>query len=656
MSNSSDYQDLVSQIFRKFDQYGLDTLGDHQIDVDLLKALSKLIADRRNASSLLNDEEYLQKKLQSIQTGGEETEEVCYSDDTIKRDILVNMCRALGDDESNETARKDSLFYMYLTFRKYEIVMKEILEGFNCDRKINTRNLDVARVILLVLMFYLNESNMNKVKQVLLKFNAFLTKEIVGFLSLHDIKETMCNYLDREYVDDVLEVRTTQELLQKLQDEMVEIDEQSEEKSEIPRFVCKPFKTNYVRPATKSTPMPSEGEGDQNFVFKANPIPYDILNVDEEEMLRKKEKRLKKREIEARKLLEEANKKQFKCARNIGKKKDTKFDETMKFKAKKIKAKEVQKFPPVEIKTNAAQTLREAANIIKQEDQFEKMIQNLANGSLCSYEYEKYIDELRRQREAEELENIERKKLQALITHEEAILAKKRLIEKNKREKREFCKQWEEYERQMNEMKEKEMEELKLTFFVDTKQREKNIQDKMRDMLDEKCRHVQEENRKVKEDQERKMKELTEEIERKKELVHQIRFLQEIAKINNENRVRFDETEVMNNGFMYEMSLAELKQRLYDMEIEMKEELERRKCEILDEKAKKQKFLEETARLVEDSRNAKREMKNWQKEMKSQTALKKCPSSTANMDLKMKLMQIRQERLAYECQMKCTST
>lgn len=339
MSNSSDYQDLVSQIFRKFDQYGPDTLGDHQIDVDLLKALSKLIADRRNASSLLNDEEYLQKKLQSIQTGGEETEEVCYSDDTIKRDILVNMCRALGDDESNETARKDSLFYMYLTFRKYEIVMKEILEGFNCDRKINTRNLDVARVILLVLMFYLNESNMNKVKQVLLKFNAFLTEEIVGFLSLHDIKETMCKYLDREYVDDVLEVRTTQELLQKLQDEMVEIDEQSEEKSEIPRFVCKPFKTNYVRTATKLTPMPSEGEGDQNFVFKANPIPYDILNVDEEEMLRKKEKRLKKREIEARKLLEEANKKQFKCARNIGKKKDTKFDETMKFKVSKRRLK-----------------------------------------------------------------------------------------------------------------------------------------------------------------------------------------------------------------------------------------------------------------------------------------------------------------------------
>lgn len=290
---------------------------------------------------------------------------------------------------------------------------------------------------------------------------------------------------------------------------------------------------------------------------------------------------------------------------------------------------------------------------MKEEEQFEKMIESLANGSFCKYDYENYLEDLRKQKETEELEKIERKKLETLITHEEAILAKKRLIEKNKMEKDQFCREWEEYEKKMNECKEKEMNELKLRFFIDTKVREKTIQEKMKDIVSKKSKLVQEENRKAKEDQDRRMVELERELIKKKELVCQIRLLQEIAKINNDNRSEFDETECANNGFMYEMSLAELKLRLEKMEIDMKEELERKKEEIMEEKIKKQKMLEDKAKLVEDARTAKRELRECHKKMKTKDVHKgsKC-TRNSNMDLKKKLAQVIQERVEFQASRK----
>lgn len=272
----------------------------------------------------------------------------------------------------------------------------------------------------------------------------------------------------------------------------------------------------------------------------------------------------------------------------------------------------------------------------------------LTNGSLDTYEYENYIEELRKQKEIEELENIERKKLQALITHEEAILARRRLIQNNKREKEEYCKQWEQYESKMNEIREKEMEELKLMFYVETKQRERNIQEKIKQAVDEKSKLVKEEQRKIREDEERRLEEIAEDIERKKELVRRIHLLRELAQLNNACRVVFDENEGNRNGFMYEMSLADLKERLNDMEIEMKEELEQKRQEIIDERKAKQNLLQETLKLVQDTRNAKKERRKMEKEMKMCQKSLISVNENANQDLKLKLAQIRRERIAMQ--------
>lgn len=268
----------------------------------------------------------------------------------------------------------------------------------------------------------------------------------------------------------------------------------------------------------------------------------------------------------------------------------------------------------------------------------------LTSGSLVNFEYENYIEELRKQKEIEELENIERRKLQTLITHEEAILAKKRLIQQNRSDKQEFCKQWEEYEAKMNEIREKEMEELKLQLYIETKQREKHIQERIKNVVDEKSKLVKEEQKKIREDEERRIIEINEDMERKKDLIRRIQFLRELAKLNNACRVVFDEKEGPKNGLMYEMSLAELKTRLRSMELEMKEELERKRLEIVEERKAKQRLLEDTSKLIEDTRNAKREMRKFEKEMK--ISQKISLNTNANMDLKLKLAQIRQERKA----------
>ncbi|KAL1451852.1 hypothetical protein WDU94_006188 [Cyamophila willieti] len=602
--NSEDKRLLESDILRIFDETVTDIIG--QVDVNLLRSLSKLIVERRTASSL-TDEEYLEQKLETVGAGKTAHTN---GDDT---STTAHTCRIIEGDQTNvDMTRKDILFQMYLTFRTYENAIRDIVYEYEGDnRRLDANTLEIARIIIYLLIFHLKHFNINKVKSLLVKFNSSEATNIVKFLSSYDLYKTMCRYFDKEHVVDTLKVKETKKLLPKLKNQL--LPKKVIFIGDTSKSVSRPSKSPTVKPAKPDLCDPcsaNRGGGDQKIVpvIKRKKIQYT-------------------RRVEKKNKTEESGRLDLK-------------------KEMKIKTRKVQNFQPVAVKTNTAQTLREAAIISKEEDRFEKMIQSLTNGSLCSLEYENYIEELRKQKELEELENIERRKLQALITHEEAILAKKRLIEKNKLEKVNFCKEWEEYEKKMNEIREKEMEELKLQLFVETKQREKNIQDKMKNMIDEKAKLVQEDTKKFKEEQDRRMAELCEDLLRKKELVRQIRLLQEIAKMNNENRVVFDETEVMNNGLMQEMSLAELKQRLHDMEIEIKEELEQKKCEIMNEKLKKQKFLEDSAKLVEVTRNAKREIRECQKEMKQncQPTL----SSSANMDLKMKLMQIRQERLALE--------
>lgn len=291
-------EELSEDIFQMFEQ----TLSMEEFlpDAELLALLTQLIVDRRSATSV-TDQVYLDNKLQTVGGG--------------------------SGDESYDTKVKDKLFYMFMTYRKYEAVINEILDDYEDKHKLNNDR-DIARVVVFVLLFQMKKYNLDKLKDNLLEFSTTKTKKLVNFLSSYNVVKTMCKHVDKDYVEKVLKVQETQDVIRQLKKKMFEKKVSFVE--EKPKCVPKPFSTNYVKPEKAKTDPTCEKEEDK-FLFKAKPIPFDILYPDEEEINRQKVEKEIKKEIRARTMLEEANKKMFRCAQTVGLKKELEDEtETMK--------------------------------------------------------------------------------------------------------------------------------------------------------------------------------------------------------------------------------------------------------------------------------------------------------------------------------------
>lgn len=265
----------------------------HQIDVNLLEVLLKLIEDRR-LSIPETDEEYLEKKLQTIPN------------------------EKAKESGSDFDVRKDILFNIYMDFRKYETVVNRITAEYVKTRKI-VRNLDTVRVFILILIVYLDEFSAAHVRDVLLKFNSSLTKSLVKFLFSYDLRKALCRHFDQTYVDEILKINETRDILREMHRDLLNKDVE-DRKSKIRKFKFKPFKTHYEKPSTHT--QRGKEEESSSFVFQAKPVPYKILKVNTTEVERQREEKLKRRENNAKKLHEEANKKMFRVAKKIYKKKD----------------------------------------------------------------------------------------------------------------------------------------------------------------------------------------------------------------------------------------------------------------------------------------------------------------------------------------------
>merc|ERR1711972_196296 len=120
-------------------------------------------------------------------------------------------------------------------------------------------------------------------------------------------------------------------------------------------------------------------------------------------------------------------------------------------------------------------------------------------------------------------------------------------------------------------------------------------------------------------DFERKKREDQFEMERRKDLIRQIRALE---KVPVERFKFFDRAEQPCQGLMEEMSFAELQERLKLLEAQRAKELEEKKERQLDKKVEKQKELAEKAEtLVKIREMAKEEAKHRHAEKKAREAI-----------------------------------
>ncbi|CAH0628909.1 unnamed protein product [Chrysodeixis includens] len=212
------------------------------------------------------------------------------------------------------------------------------------------------------------------------------------------------------------------------------------------------------------------------------------------------------------------------------------------------------------------------------------------------------VDEIaehdRQEKERERLLDIEKKHLMGQITYEEAVIAKKKLQEENKKKYEEFLKEKESWNEEIERWRKLELEKNR-------KQVEKlsMIELNLIHARNEVTAKKKETAEKIKKESEIAyaiaMKEKQEELERRIVMIREIKILALIAKQAKVPKV-IDLTETSGLGLLCEMSLAELQERISAMKMGLQEELEKKRAIIKDENKAAKQDLEETKSTIQN--------------------------------------------------------
>lgn len=304
--------------------------------------------------------------------------------------------------------------------------------------------------------------------------------------------------------------------------------------------------------------------------------------------------------------LMEASRRQFACA-NAEKSQKTKekiqnilSEEDAKLDFDRPKTNKAPSFlnQEVPVKMTAAAILREGALYHRREAEEIRRLENLEAGAKDKSEFEKWQSEMKRKDMEAELADIEKRRLEGKLSHEEAILARQNIIEENRRRVAEI----KEETQQMMEryLEEKFQEEQQMRQLVeDTMKGHKNAKEAQKKLQEYKQKIVQEVAEESQELMRRAIEEAEIEMRRRMELIHQIRAMEAVPVI----RQKFvDLTSSAGHGLLSEMSVAELKERLALLKNAEKESEENKRDEILASKEAKDQLLLDTLEKISKHR------------------------------------------------------
>lgn len=294
------------------------------------------------------------------------------------------------------------------------------------------------------------------------------------------------------------------------------------------------------------------------------------------------------------------------------------------------------------VKENAATVKRINKRIQMEEEEEVQWLQNV----IC-YRNTAKIEEIaerdRQERERERLLDIERKHLMGLITYEEAVIAKKKLQNENKKKYEDFLKEkqsWnleiERWRKQEIEKNRKQIEKQSLTELniiqakneISQKKRETaEILKKESEMLIAKAMQMKQE-----------------ELERRIKMIKEIKVLEIIAKKAKMPKI-IDLTDTAKLGLLCEMSVAELQERLCAMKIQLKDELESKRKQINEEKQAAKDELEETKNNIKTYMEERAQIRQHNKKINNNNLNINSTSTKKIRDLKKILEERRSMRM-----------
>uniref|UniRef100_A0A673HYH8 Cilia and flagella associated protein 99 n=1 Tax=Sinocyclocheilus rhinocerous TaxID=307959 RepID=A0A673HYH8_9TELE len=359
-----------------------------------------------------------------------------------------------------------------------------------------------------------------------------------------------------------------------------------------PRKNTKPREFDLTQP--KARPLPAPEVIPQQDKPKPKPVPTTTHRSPKEpEILDDMKQRNRQKAFQ---ILNEANSLQFRCA-NPQKSEKTQnvlsqilqsHDAELQFdKLYTSGSPATQKINSLPVRLNTTAILREGALYNRQLEEELQRLERLSQGASEPSAFLQWQKEMKEKDLQEELAELERRRLEGRISHEEAVLARERVLEHNHHKAQQTKEETAELMRKYAEKRlkeEKEMREL-VQQVADGHKNSKAAKDKMQEIKQRIVKEVSEHSREL---LSQALEEAQAELSRKMELIRQIRAFESVPLV----RQKFvDDTESAGHDLLCEMSLAELRERLARLRESEQCELEDRRQRIFQEKQLKEQLL-----------------------------------------------------------------
>lgn len=278
------------------------------------------------------------------------------------------------------------------------------------------------------------------------------------------------------------------------------------------------------------------------------------------------------------------------------------------------------------------------------EDEEIKWLQDVLGSCRNTAKFNELVENERKDREREREVDIERKHLLGQISHEEAVLAKKKLQDENKKKYEDYLKEKELWNEEIEKWKEEELEKHKK--IVESYSLQELAVIKAKNGV---CSKKKEDATKVKKETEilvcKMLKEKKEDMERKINMIKEIKILSIIARKANAPKI-IDLTQTAGLGLLCEMSIAELQERLNVFKMKLKEEVENKKKQIRDEIIDNKKEIENTKETIKNYMTERAEIRKINKERMMNKPNMKEGMPKEICDLKNALLEKRKQRLS----------
>ncbi|XP_028391310.1 cilia- and flagella-associated protein 99-like [Dendronephthya gigantea] len=468
------------------------------------------------------------------------------------------------------------------------------------------------------------------------------------FLDEKNIKTWMadewCKLYDHSYVETTL-VSTLLSWLPELHDViLLRLEEkitsrQVPERQRKPKTDMKPFKLTQPRP--RSIPVPEKIPK----LKPSKPVPqstYATPSVNS-----KLEEARSKNRRKAESNLITANASQFQCANSQKSgKTQRKMYEIQAEKESKLRFDSAKANPApsfihdnLPIKLNAATIMREGQLYQKREQDEIKKLMELEKGGKDATDFYRWQEDMRKKDMEEQLADIERRRLEGMLSYEEAIMARQNLIRENQSKVAEIKEETREMIKEYLEKKFKEEQDMR-RLVEETMQGHQNTKESRKRLQNYKQKLVQEVNKESREIMKRALEEAEEEMRQKVSLIAKIKAIESVPVI----RFKYvDLTETSGAGLLNEMSIAELRERLSLLKTAEEEELEKKRDDILRSKVEKDEMLMKTLAKISKCRE-EQENEAMVRQQKKRKAVKPEVNDPKVEELRQKLEQRRAER------------